>query len=233
MNDKKYYWLKLKDDFFNLTTTKLLRRMPEGDKLTIIYLKLQLLSLKNNGSLTYTRLLPNLAEELAIAIDEDHQYVALTLATLEKLQLIQSINNDEYLLLAMNNLIGAETKSAKQKREYRKKIDEITNKEYIPPKSTAQRQEMYRAKKNCESKQHIPYIENHTNNKRYGGNYYLVMNRDNFKCANCSSIEKLCVHHIDGYDELKPNNNKLNKMITLCRTCHSNVHVKNETSQEL
>ena len=125
MNDKKYYWLRLKEDFFNLTTTKLLRKMPEGDLLTIIYLKLQLLSLKNNGNLIHQKLLPNLSEELAIAIDEDSQFVALTIATLEKLHLIECISNDEYLLTAMKDLIGTETKSAIQKREYRKKLGQI------------------------------------------------------------------------------------------------------------
>ncbi len=127
-DSKKYYWLKLKDDFFTLTTTKLLRNMPEGDLLTIIYLKLQLLSLKNNGNLIHHRLLPNLVDELAIAIDEKSQYVELTLRTLEKLHLIESISNDEYLLTAMNELIGAETKSAIQKRTYRNKIKQIEDK---------------------------------------------------------------------------------------------------------
>lgn len=123
--NKKYYWLRLKDDFFSLTTTKLLRKMPEGDKLTIIYLKLQLLSLKTNGALTHHKLLPNLADELAVSIDEDIQYVSLTLSTLERLHLIEPVNGDEYLLTAMNDIIGAETKSAKQKREYRKRIGQI------------------------------------------------------------------------------------------------------------
>ncbi len=126
--EKKYYWLKLKDDFFNLTTTKLLRKMPEGDKLTIIYLKLQLLSLKNDGSIIHYKLLPNLSEELAIAIDEESQYVSLTISTLQKLHLIEAISSDEYLLTAMQNLIGSETKSAIQKREYRTKVGQISDK---------------------------------------------------------------------------------------------------------
>ena len=98
MENKKYYWLKLKDDFFALTTTKLLRKMPEGDKLTIIYLKLQLLSLKSEGYLISQNLLPNLTDELAIAIDEEINLVNLTVKTLEKLGLIEQVSNDEYFL---------------------------------------------------------------------------------------------------------------------------------------
>ena len=40
----------------------------------------------------------------------------------------------------------------------------------------------------------------------------------------CGSNENLCIHHIDGFDETKPENSNANKMITLCRKCHSNVH---------
>ena len=83
---------------------------------------------------------------------------------------------------------------------------------------------MFRAKENCNQKQHIPMIEDYVNNKRYSGNYYLVFQRDKYQCALCGSIENLCVHHIDGYDEEKPQNNSVNKMLTLCRCCHSNVH---------
>ena len=32
------------------------------------------------------------------------------------------------------------------------------------------------------------------------------------------------MHHIDGYDESKPQNSNANKMLTLCRDCHSKVH---------
>ena len=48
---KRYYWLKLKENFFNQKEVKKLRRVAGGDTYTIIYLKLQLLSLKNGGKL--------------------------------------------------------------------------------------------------------------------------------------------------------------------------------------
>ena len=46
---KKYFWLKLKDDFFQQRAIKKLRKLAGGDTFTIIYLKLQLLSLKDEG----------------------------------------------------------------------------------------------------------------------------------------------------------------------------------------
>ena len=44
---KKYFWLKLKDNFFKQKSIKKLRKMAGGDTFTIIYLKMQLLSLTN------------------------------------------------------------------------------------------------------------------------------------------------------------------------------------------
>ena len=40
---KRYYWLKLKDDFFSSIKIKKLRKTEDGNLLTIIYLKMQLM----------------------------------------------------------------------------------------------------------------------------------------------------------------------------------------------
>ena len=53
MANKRYYWLKLKDDFFRDKAIKKLRRIAGGDTYVIIYLKMQLLSLKSGGKLFY------------------------------------------------------------------------------------------------------------------------------------------------------------------------------------
>lgn len=51
MAEKRYYWLKLKEDFFNDIRMKRLRKISAGSTYTIIYLKLLLLSLKDEGKL--------------------------------------------------------------------------------------------------------------------------------------------------------------------------------------
>lgn len=226
MAEKRYYWLKLKEDYFTNPKIKKLRKIAGGDTFTIIYLKMQLLSVSNQGIIEFEGIENTFEEELALKLDEDLDNVQLTLAYLKAQGLVET-NNNEYLLVDACNNIGSECDSAKRVREFREKKNkvqlgfEITKKE---PKSNALRQRQYQAKKRCEEKQHIPYIEDYINNKRYNGNYYLVIQRDRFKCSICDSIENLCVHHIDGYNEEKPENNETNKMITLCRNCHSNVH---------
>ena len=51
---KRYYWLKLKDDFFRSKRIKKLRGMERGDRLVILYLKLQLIAMKNDGVIVYS-----------------------------------------------------------------------------------------------------------------------------------------------------------------------------------
>lgn len=230
---KKYYWLKLKSDFFTSRAMKKLRKIAGGDTYTVIYLKLQLLSLKDEGLLYYEGVEPTFYEEMALALDEDTDNVRATLIFLENMGLIEQKSNTEFMLTEVPYLIGGESESAERVRKYRERKALIdTQAEKKEPKSNALRQKQHRAKKKCEEKQHIPYIEDYINNKRYNGNYYVVIQRDKYKCAICGSIENLCVHHIDGYSEDMPQNSNANKMITLCRECHSNIHAGGKIDED-
>lgn len=60
------------------------------------------------------------------------------------------------------------------------------------------------------------------NRRRYGGNHFKVLKRDEFKCTECNSKDQLCVHHID--ENIR--NNKMDNLITLCKGCHAIVHHK-------
>lgn len=219
---KKYYWLKLKQDFFTSRAMKKLRKIAGGDTYTIIYLKLQLLSLKDDGILFYEGIEPTFSEEMALALDEDVENVQATLIFLENAGLINKQSDTEYILSEVPYLIGGESESAERMRAKRARDKEDVPK--LESKTDAERQRAFRAKKHCEGQPHIPILDDHSNRKRYGGNYYIVLKRDQCKCRICGSIENICVHHIDGYDEYNPQNNAADKMITLCRSCHIKVH---------
>ena len=60
---KRYYWLRLYDDFFGSKRIKKLRKMAGGDTYTIIYLKMQLVAMKTDGVLSWTGLEDSFAEE--------------------------------------------------------------------------------------------------------------------------------------------------------------------------
>ena len=120
-SNKKYYWLKLKTDFFKDKAIKKLRRIAGGDTYTVIYLKLQLLSLENEGVLEFENLLEDtFVEELALEIDEDVENIKMTLAYLERCGLIEClVDNKEYLLPQAAESIGTETQGAERVRKFR------------------------------------------------------------------------------------------------------------------
>lgn len=116
---KKYYWLKLKDNFFNQIEIKKLRKIAGGDTYTIIYLKLQLLSLKDEGSIFYEGIEDSIISEIALQIDEEVENVRITFMYLQNHGLIDEVESDEYLLTKMVENIGKESDSAQRVRRYR------------------------------------------------------------------------------------------------------------------
>ena len=118
---KKYYWLKLMKDFFQQPKMKKLRRIAGGDTYTVIYLKLQLLSLENGGQLQYEGIEDDFAEEVALTIDEDVDNVRFVLLYLQQQGLIEEISEGEYLLPEAAKCIGSEVDSAERVRRFRDK----------------------------------------------------------------------------------------------------------------
>lgn len=117
--NKRYYWLKLMDDFFDSKRIKKLRKMAGGDTYTIIYLKMQLLSLKKGGYLEYSGLEDEFYKEIALDIDEDEINVQVTIQYLLSCGLIQTADNIEYLMPFVQDNLGSETASTRRSRKSR------------------------------------------------------------------------------------------------------------------
>lgn len=117
--NKRYYWLQLKEDFFASKEMKLLRRLPGGNEHTIIYLKIMLASLQDGGKIYFENLGHDLAEEISLLIDEDIEAVRMTLLFLTNKQLLTTKDKFEFQLEQVPELIGSETASTRRSRKYR------------------------------------------------------------------------------------------------------------------
>ena len=120
-NNPKYYWLKLKDDFFMDKRVKKLRKSEKGDTVVIIYLKMMLRTLKTGGRMVFDGLEENDYEELALDIDEDEQLCKTALNMLIKYGLIEKPGDGAYFLPEVAVSTGNESASAVRVREYREK----------------------------------------------------------------------------------------------------------------
>ncbi len=118
---KRYYWLKLQNDFFALPRIKKLRKLPNGSDLTIIYLELQLISLKNNGVIYLEGLEDSVEDELEWLIDEESSLIKETLTFLQKYDLLEIINDEELHFVETKMNIGSETDGAERVRQHRKR----------------------------------------------------------------------------------------------------------------
>lgn len=95
--------------------------MAGGDTYTIIYLKMQLLSLKTDGVLTWTGLEENFADELALDLDEKPEDVEVTLMYLLKTGLAETKDNVSFFFPFVIENTGSEDASTQRVREFRKR----------------------------------------------------------------------------------------------------------------
>ena len=120
-DSKKYYWLKLKSDFFSSKRIKKLRKMAGGDTYTIIYLKMQLAAIKTEGILHWTGLEDDFASELALDLDETVDDVKMTLMYLASCGLMETSDNVNFFLPYAVENTGGETGAAERMRKMRER----------------------------------------------------------------------------------------------------------------
>jgi len=78
MAEKKYYWLKMTDQFFEDKAIKKLRKIAGGDTYTIIYLKMLLTAIKQGNKMYFEGIEDDFMEELALELDEDTDNVKVS-----------------------------------------------------------------------------------------------------------------------------------------------------------
>jgi predicted phage replisome organizer len=120
--NKKYYWLKLKSDFFDDDTIKYIEEQENGIKYSNFYLKLCLKSLKTDGKLIRLigeTLIPYDINSLSKLTGVDFDTVRSAMQLFEKIGLIKILDSGEIYLSQIDELIGSETDKAQLMRRLR------------------------------------------------------------------------------------------------------------------
>nr|DAH52259.1 MAG TPA: replisome organizer protein [Bacteriophage sp.] len=118
---KRFWWLKLKEGFFNSTEMRLLRKSAGGEVFTIIYLKMQLVSLRTDGIIFYNGYAETFEKEIAFVIDEDAENVANAIGALRRLKLIEDITDKSFFIPEAVANTGSECDSAARVRRLRER----------------------------------------------------------------------------------------------------------------
>ena len=123
-DNKKYYYLRLKDNFFDSDELKILESMKDGYLYSNILLKLYLRSLKNDGKLVVNERIPYNAEMLASVTDHQVGTIKQALSMFKELGLIEVLENGAIYMLDIQNFIGKGSTEADRQRLYDRRISE-------------------------------------------------------------------------------------------------------------
>lgn len=118
---KRFWWLKLKEGYFNSEGMRRLRKQAGGEVFTIIYLKMQLASLRTDGVLSYNGYDETFAKEIAFAINEDVDNVANAIAILRRYKLVEDITDTSFFMPEAVSNTGSECDSAARVRRLRER----------------------------------------------------------------------------------------------------------------
>jgi len=125
-NNKRYYWIKLKTDFFTQNTIDFLLSQKNGCEYVVLYQMLCLLTANNDGTLA-TRFGETLIPYDIDKIVRDTKYfdfdtVTIALGLFKKLGLIYEQQEKILRVSDFEQMVGSETVWAEKKRKYREAI---------------------------------------------------------------------------------------------------------------
>ena len=126
-DSKVFYWLKLKEDFFEDDTIRWLEEQENGKEYTLFYLKLCLKSLNLDGTIIRIvgeKLIPYDKKALARLTNTDIDTVTIAMNLFTQIGLVDVFDTGEIYMKQVKEMVGSKTEGALRKEKYRKSIEE-------------------------------------------------------------------------------------------------------------
>lgn len=121
--EKKYFWLRLRKDFFKRHDVRILEAMPNGKEYVLFYIKLLAESIDHEGALRFSDRTPYSTEMLATIANTSPEIAEGAVKALIRLEMVESQEDGTLKMIGIENMIGFETKWAEKKRKYRQQKD--------------------------------------------------------------------------------------------------------------
>lgn len=115
---KRFYWLKLPNDYFKQLSQRKMLRQPNGESMQRIYLKMMLLAVDKGGYIPFQGVYDSIQEEIAEELFEDIELVNQTVEYAQKNKLLE-MNELQIFLPQVLEMTGSETDSARRVRKHR------------------------------------------------------------------------------------------------------------------
>ena len=120
-DNKKYYWLKLKKDFFKRHDIQIIENMPNGKDYVLFYLKLLVESVDYEGGLRFNETIPYNEQMLATITNTNIDTVSNAMKLFRELGMVEILDDKTIYMNEVSKMLGAETYWAQKKREEREK----------------------------------------------------------------------------------------------------------------
>ena len=122
-DNKKYYYLKLKESFFDSESMKLIQGMQDGYLYSDILLKLYLQSLRQEGRLMYRDIIPYTPNMIATVTGHQVGTVEKAMKIFEQMGFVEILDNGAIYMMDIQNFIGQSSSEGDRKRAYRNLIN--------------------------------------------------------------------------------------------------------------
>ena len=118
-NNNRFYWLKLKRDFFKRSDIMIIENMPNGKEYILFYLKLLLESIDNEGSLRFSDTIPYNEEMLATITNTNIDIVRSAMKVFESTKMIEILDDETIFMAEVSSLIGSASNTDEANRQRR------------------------------------------------------------------------------------------------------------------
>lgn len=118
---KKFYWLKLKRDFFKRHDIRIIEEMQNGKDYVLFYLKLLLESIDHEGSLRFSDTIPYNEQMLSVITNTNVDIVRAAMKLFLELNLIEIFDDQTIYMGEVEKMIGSESESAERMRRLRQR----------------------------------------------------------------------------------------------------------------
>ena len=121
MAEQKFFWLKLKRDFFKRHDIKIVEAMPNGKDYILFYMKLLLESIDHEGALRFSDTVPFNDQMLSVITDTNIDVVRSAIKVFNELRMIEILDDGTIYMCEVSKMIGSETAAAERKRAQRER----------------------------------------------------------------------------------------------------------------
>ena len=204
-NKEKYYWLKLKRDFFKRHDIQIIEALPNGKDYVLFYLKLMVESIDHDGALRFSDTIPYNAQMLSVVTNTNIDIVRSAIKMLNELGMIEVLDDQTLYLKEVKALIGSQTAGAERRQIQRQNQAERQKGDICHPEIEKEldieiKKEMYKEKKLHEQADKPPSV---AQKHKYGKYNNVLLTEDEHAKLLAEERGKEAIEYFSDYRERK------------------------------